>query len=427
MTTDLAKQRPSAEAKPLTLRDPELLKCPYQAYEYLREHAPVYFDSQSGLWVISRYEDARLLLADRTALNSEHATEKLRGAADPARASRIAKLFEEKGWPRERPVGNYEGEEYRERRELFESFLRAGKVRDYEPLVRDIACSLAQKLALKTEADLVSEYSEQISLRVICGLLGASDDTLPIVKESMEAMVANLGHIGSEEEEVQGALKEIAAQHHFKRLIDAKRAQPDDTLLSGFINAKLKSGTPMTDPQILMHVMLDLFMAGAETSARAITSGVYMLCQDPALQERLRSDLDGHLRTFAEEVLRLEGPASGIFRVALRDIELHGETIPKGAVVTIRLAAANRDGRHFACPADVDLERDNAATHLSFGSGPHSCVGAPLARRELYWGFKALLETLQDIRLAPNSNPEFLPNMLFRGLPELRITFARRN
>ncbi len=413
--------------KPLSVKDPDVIQCPYQAYEHLRERAPVYLDPLAGFYVVSRYEDSRKLLMDRTAVNSEHATEKLRGAADPDRAKRIQQLFIEKGWPRDRPIGNYEGEDYRERRELFEEYLRAGRVRDeYEGMVRGIAETLAQDLVGKGEVDIVADYCEQISLRVICGLLGAPADALPIVKESMDAMIANLGHIGTEEEEVQSALKEIAAQHYFKKIIDEKRARPDGTILSALVNHEFSSGRP-TEPQILMHVMLDLFMAGAETSAKALTSGVLILCENPALQERLQRNLDQQLRTFCEEVLRLEGPASGLFRVALRDIELHGATIPKGAIVSLRVAAANRDPRQFSCPDEVDLERKNAAAHLSFGSGPHSCVGAPLARRELYWGFKALLDRVTNLRLAPGETVEWLPNWMFRGIPRLRVTYDTRS
>ena len=411
---------------PISLKDPEVIQCPYEAYEFLREEAPVYYDRLAGFYVVSRYEDCRKLLLDRTAVNSEHATEKLRGASDPERAKRIQQLFIEKGWPRDRPVGNYEGAEYEERRELFESFLRAGKVRDYDPMVRGICYSLADKLTAKTQSEIVAEYAEQVSLRVICGLLGASDDAIPIVKETMDAMLANLGHIGTEEEEVANAMKEIKAQHYFKKMIDDKRANPDDTIFSAFVNNDLSTGK-MTTPQILMHVMLDLFMAGAETSSKALTSGIYYLARNPALQDELQQDLDGNLRTFVEEVLRLEGPAQGLYRIALRDIELHGTTIPKGSIVALRVGAANRDGRQFGCPADVDLERRNSATHLSFGSGPHACVGAPLARRELYWGFKALLEKVSDLRIAEGENVEWLPNWMFRGIPSLHVTYKVRS
>jgi cytochrome P450 len=323
-------------------------------------------------------------------------------------------------------VGNYEGEEYKERRDLFEKFLRAGKIKDYDDMVRNIAYSLVGQFAADGKCEVVSQYSEQISLRVICGLLGAPDDAIPIVKKSMAAMVANLGLIGPEEAEIAGAEREIAAQHYFKGMIDGLRQKPDDTILSAFVNAELPSGRKMTDPQILMHVMLDLFMAGAETTAKAITSGVALLCRNPQILRALEADLDGGLRSFGEEVLRLEGPASGLYRIALRDVTLHGVTIPKGSVVTMRIAAGNRDRRHFSSPAEIDLNRGNSATHLSFGSGMHSCVGSPLARRELYWGFKALLEGVTDLRLAEGETADYAPNLLFRGIDKLDITFRQR-
>jgi cytochrome P450 len=412
---------------PLTFKDPDVIRRPFQAYEYLRDQAPVFFDPGAGFFVISRYDDIRAALRDTEALNSEHATEKLRGASDPVRDQRIRALFAEKGWPRERPMGNYEGPEHRELRDLFERFLRAGKVRDYDPMVRDIAYSLVEGFAPDGQCEIVSQYAEQLSVRVICGLLGAPEDAFPIVKASMAAMVANLGLIMSEAEEIASAEKEIAAQHYFKAMIDRLRDRPDDTILSAFVNTPLPSGRTVTDAQILMHVMLDLFMAGAETTSKAIASGVLMLCRNPEVYAALQADPETHLRTFAEEVLRLEGPASGLFRVAQKDFELHGVGIPKGSVVTLRIAAANRDPRHFGCPADLDLERPNAATHLSFGAGVHSCVGAPLARRELYWGFKALLDRVTDLRLAPGETGEYTPNMLFRAMDHLDVTFTPRS
>jgi cytochrome P450 len=311
-------------------------------------------------------------------------------------------------------------------RDLFEQFLRAGKVRDYDSMVRDIAYSLVDTFAQDDRCEIVSQYAEQLSVRVICGLLGAPDDAIPIVKASMAAMVANLGLIMSEEEEIASAEKEIAAQHYFKAMIDRLRAKPDDSILSAFVNTRLPSGRTVTDAQILMHVMLDLFMAGAETTSKAISSGVLLLCRNPDVYAALQADPEAHLRNFAEEVLRLEGPASGLYRIALKDFELHGILIPKGALVTLRVAAANRDPRHFGCPAQLDLGRANAATHLSFGAGTHSCVGAPLARRELYWGFKALLDGVTGLQLAPGETGEYTPNILFRAIDHLNVTFTPR-
>lgn len=413
-------------ATDLSFKDPEVIRCPHEAYQYLLDEAPVFFDKQAGFYVIGRYEDCRTLLSDKTALTSEHVGEMLRGATDPGRAERIRALFAEQGWPRERAIGHYEGEEYRERRRLFESFLRAGKIRDYEDDIRDTAYALVDEIVDRGEAEMVSQFCEQMSLRIIFRLLGAPGDAIPVVKDALDAMIANLGFVGTEAEEIACAKKEIAAQHYFMALIEEKRQRPDETILSAFVNAQLPSGTRMTDPQILMHVMLDLFMAGGETTSKALASGIYMLCQDQELQRRLASDPEAHLRGFAEEVLRLEGPAAGLYRMAKRDIELHGVVIPAGSLVSLRVAAANRDAGQFPGPKDIQCERANAATHLSFGSGAHACLGSFLARRQLYWGFKALVERLEDIRIRPGAEIRHANNWMFRAIEELPVVFGKR-
>ena len=140
--------------------------------------------------------------------------------------------------------------------------------------------------------------------------------------------------------------------------------------------------------------------------------------------KRLSSDPEKYLRTFCEEVLRLEGPVQGLFRQAATDIELHGVTIPRGAMINIRYAAANRDEREFACPAELDLERDKPGRHVGFGSGVHHCLGAPLARRELYWAFHALCNRVESLEFVPDANTfEVAPNFSLRALKALHVRF----
>ena len=114
----------------------------------------------------------------------------------------------------------------------------------------------------------------------------------------------------------------------------------------------------------------------------------------------------------------------GLFRVTTSAIDLHGTQIPAGAVLNIRYAAANRDPRQFECPEKLDLDRKRHGSHMSFGSGIHHCVGATLARSELTYGFRALLERLDNIRLAPGKNDlRHSPNFMLRGLESLHIEF----
>ncbi len=99
-------------------------------------------------------------------------------------------------------------------------------------------------------------------------------------------------------------------------------------------------------------------------------------------------------------------------------------TIPANSLINVRFAAANRDAGRFECPSQFDIERSNAASHLAFGSGQHACVGAPLARRELYRGFQTLLTRCRNIRLAPGRNDfSHVPGLMLRALRELHIEF----
>jgi cytochrome P450 len=408
-----------------SLTDPDTLRCPYEAYKYLLSEEPVFHDEASGLWFLSRYLDTRDILRNPV-MSTAHVTEKLRTLMSPERAARIQKLFEEKGWPRERNLPNYEGEEHREIRAVFEQYLRAGKIKEHDEWIRDWSYSVVDTFAADGKCEVLSQFSEMISIGTLCRLVDADLDKIPLIRESMHAIEAGLSFTQNEETDLENAEKEIAAQHYFMELINQKRANPDDGLLSAIVNARFPSGRSLSDRQLLTQIQFDLFMAGADTTNKAMTTGVALMTKNPDVFARLQADPEKHLRTFVEEVLRLEPPASGTFRVATEDLSLHDRTIPAGSVVTPRIAAANLDERQFGCPAKLDLDRTNAATHMSFGSGQHACIGAPLARRELYWAFKALLDRVTDIRLAEGEEVEYIPSLVFRGIGRLNVTFTPR-
>ena len=133
------------------------------------------------------------------------------------------------------------------------------------------------------------------------------------------------------------------------------------------------------------------------------------------------------MKTFVEEVVRLESPVQSLMRFVARDIDIGGTTIPGGAIVNVRFAAANRDERAFECPEKLDLDRPKAGAHMGFGSGPHHCLGAPLARRELTWGFTAVVDRFEDMWFAEGKNRFAIrPHFLLRSMAELHIEFEPR-
>ena len=173
--------------------------------------------------------------------------------------------------------------------------------------------------------------------------------------------------------------------------------------------------------------MIDhLFIGGNETTTFALTSGMWLLMQQPEVEERLRED-PSRIRTFVDEVLRLESPTQGMDRHTAIETEIAGVTIPKGAHIHMRYAAANRDPAQYGCPADIDLDRPNGYRHLAFSIGESHCPGAALSRLEQNISWHLLLDRIENIRLAESGNElTHFTNLTLRSFQELRITFDKR-
>ena len=183
-------------------------------------------------------------------------------------------------------------------------------------------------------------------------------------------------------------------------------------------------GSPLTDNELHTEVMSDLFVGGSETTTNALSAGVMLLIEQPDAWRRLKADPEACLEPFVEEVLRLESPVQGLLRETRVEVELHGVTIPAGSVVQLRFGAANRDERQFECPRDVKLDRKRPRGHLAFGVGAHHCLGAPLARRELYFGFKALVDRVDELWYVEGGNAlEYRPSYFLRIMESLQIGF----
>jgi len=199
------------------------------------------------------------------------------------------------------------------------------------------------------------------------------------------------------ERQVELAHQFVEMQQYMARAIQRVRETPDDRLLSRLANTETDGR--LLEMRELQSLILQILVAGNETTTTTLASGMRSLLQQPELVEELRANPD-RVRPFLEETLRVAAPLQTMFRKAMTDVELHGVTIPAGSLVEVRYGAANRDPRKFACPAEVDLERNNSASHLSFGAGIHMCIGNQLARAELRLAFETLVRHLDSMELS---------------------------
>jgi cytochrome P450 len=258
--------------------------------------------------------------------------------------------------------------------------------------------------------------------------MGANPDDIWQIKEWTEAFFHRISLMQSEEAELISVRKEIEAQHYFQPIFERLREKPDDSLLSALVNTVIAEwGRPLNDNELHAEMMADTFVGGSETTTNAISAGVKLLIENPLVWEQLQSDPDRYLKVFIEEVLRLESPVQSLMRATAKDVELSGVTIPAGSLINIRFAAANRDERRFDNPDSLDLDRPRAGGHMAFGSGKHHCLGAPLARRELHWSFKALVDRIDSMWFAEGKNDfSYHPHYLLRAMKSLHIEFKAK-
>ena len=402
--------------------DARVQNCPYHAYQTLRDEAPVWRDPITGMYVITRFDDLRDVLLDpERFINGARPR-----ALDSERARRMRELYETKGWLPAPTLAGRDDPNHKEMRTMFNEAFRPKRIAAMDPFVEATAYRLIDAFVDAGRCDWVKQFAVPLPLIVIGHQVGVPEKDIWQIKRWTDAWVQRLGMMQTEAQERWSVEMEIEAQHYFQQVFERLRKEPDDTLLSEMVNRVIPEWErPLNDNELHAEMMADTFVGGSETTTNAISAGVMLLIQNPDVWQRLKSDPGRHLKTFIEEVLRLEGPVQGLFRTAAQDIELHGVTIPKGAAVNIRYAAANRDEREFECPEKLDLDREKPGRHLAFGSGVHHCLGAPLARRELYWSFKALVDRIDDMRFVPGANDFTVqPNFALRALNELHIEFT---
>ncbi len=410
--------------------DQGIQNCPYHAYQLLRDDAPVWKDPITGFFVITRFEDLRAVLLDTEQYSNsmQGGQGGSRGRLDAERAMRMHQRYQENGWVPAPTLAGRDDPNHKQMRAMFNEAFRPKVINAMDPFVRDTAYKLIDAFIDDGHCDWVKQMAVPLPLIVIGQQMGVPEEDIWKIKAWTDAWVQRLGMMQTEEEEAWSVDMEIEAQHYFQPIFERLRQEPNGTLLSELVNREIPEwGRTLTDNELHAEMMADTFVGGSETTTNAIAYGVKLLIENPHVWQTLKSDPEKYLRTFCEEVVRLEGPVQGLFRYAAKDIELHGVHIPAGAMINVRYAAANRDEREFECPADVDLEREKPGRHLGFGSGVHHCVGAPLARRELYWSFRALCDRIDEMSFMPDANTfEQAPNFALRALQELHINFVAK-
>ncbi|HEU4323023.1 MAG TPA: cytochrome P450 [Roseiflexaceae bacterium] len=336
-----------------------------------RPGQPAFYDPERRAWQVFRYEEVQRVLSDYTTFSSNRG-----GKLDPADPS-TANV---------ETIVNQDPPRHRQMRALMLQAFTPRAVARMEPHIRRLAHMLIDEVVGRGEMDVVEAVAAPLPLLVIAELLGVPQDDQQRLRRLSDTTVQ------FKTEDSAKARQMI--QQYFLALVAQRRAEPREDLISALIAAKVDEQS-LSDQEVVDY-SLTLFVAGNETTRGLIGSA--MVCFDlfPQALAEVRAD-PGLLPDAIEEVVRYIPPVSQFPRVAAVDTQIDGQDVRAGEWVMPWIQSANRDPAQFADPEVFDIRR-NPNRHLSFGHGPHFCLGTSLARMEARIALEVLLERLAEIR-----------------------------
>ncbi len=403
-------------------------ECPFPYFQAIRREAPVYFMPEIGAWYVSRYEDLRHVKKHPRIFSNQTYTL----GANRGTSRDIAESYRsEHGWARVHTLQRTDPPVHTRYRKLINHAFTVKRIRAMTEYIETVVNDLIDRFIDRGECDFVREFAIPLPCTVIADQLGVPRERIWDLKQWSDAMLAPGGGFTDDAQAVECGRLVVEAQRFFARIIADRRRERRDDIISDLVHATVDDEQNGGQRHLDMHELLDLLdqllTGGNETTTNAIGSGLMLLLERPGTLQRLRED-DKLLRNFIEESLRYETPVMHLWRVTTEDTELGGVPLPKGSSLALGYASANRDEDVFEDAETFDVARRRAGAHLAFGSGPHHCPGAPLARQEMLSSFTVLLARLENIQLKnPQDAFEHVPSSFLRGLKALDITFDVRN
>lgn len=387
--------------------EPGFTDDPYPAYQRLRETAPVY-DSQFGVWILSRYQDVSAILRGPHSVNSDN----ISGGIFREQYDQLDRGV--------RPLSMLDRDppDHTRLRSLVAKVFTPRAIAALEPRVTSLVDAALDRMADEGKADVVSALAFPLPFEVISAMLGMPPTDQVRVRELSGLVVRSLEVIV--DPELLAAIGQAGRELHetIAEVIAWKREHPADDLLTALIAAE-EAGDKLTDEELIAQVEL-LFIAGHETTVNLIASGTVALLRNPAQLALLRAS-PALAANATEELLRYDSPVQQSRRITLAPYQVGGREIPAGTFVVAALASANRDESFWGPSAPrLRLDRENARQHVAFGAGPHHCLGASLARLEGRVAIERLVRRFP--RLALGGDVEWNGRMNLRGPARVPVT-----
>lgn len=399
----------SARAAAFNPFEPAYMQAPGDYLRWAREEEPVFWSPQLGYWVVTRYDDVKAVFRDNLLFSPSVALEKITPASPE-----VLQILQGYGFAMNRTMVNEDEPDHMARRRLLMDAFLPQRLITLEPMVRQLARQTMDRFVDQGRADLVGEMFYEIPLTIALKFLGVPDEGAEQLRQFAVAHTLNTWGRPTPEEQVEIAHNVGRFWQTAQRILDTMRAQPDG---EGWMYETIRQHLAHPDvvPESYLRSMMMAILAAAHETTSNATANAFLtllshrkawedLCANPAL-----------IPNAVEECLRVAGSIIAWRRVATADAVVGGVPIPKGGKLLLVQASANFDPRHFENPDEVDVYRESAVEHLTFGYGAHQCMGKNIGRMQMRVFIEEFVRRLPHMRLVEGQKIDYLSNTSFRG------------
>jgi len=392
----------------------EILQDPYPTYSRLLEEGPLHYvdvGSKWAVWSVFSHAECSAMAKDPRC-SAKRAQQQLL-ALPLSRQAEFSELARMLGlW-----LIFMDPPEHTRLRKLLNKGFSPAAIEALRPQVEAIVDRMLKPLQHGSEVELMREFANPMPVRIICEMLGISQELNETFVNWSRAIALFRGSPDRTVEQAKAAQDAlIELTEYFRKTVAERKRNKGNDLISLLIDIE-EEGEVLTEEELYAQCIALLF-AGHETTRNLIGNGMYTLLKHPQETAELRENPD-MIRTTVEELLRYESPVQFTARVLKEDIEICGQRIPRKWTILCMLGAANRDPKRFKDPNKLDLKRLNNQ-HLAFSAGPHACIGGQLARLEGQIAIQNLVQRFPNMKLT-GPKPEWASTFGFRGLNSLPV------
>ena len=392
----------------------DFVKNPYQTYNSMRAHKPILFSQTTRLHWVTKMEFAQEMLRDKRFSVDDRKypiAEKRRKEFKKAGREIMLEQFENPSMLKLDPP------DHSRIRKLVQYGFTNRYITSLEPEIKKVVDDCLEKVHNQDSFDLIDDLAKPLPAIVIAKMMGLPNEDLDQFQAWSEDLLLGVGGIGTSREDIKksGDAYESLIRY-FEKIILSRKDEPGDDFIGKLIQAE-EEGDKLNIKEMYGTCLL-LLIAGHETTTRLIGNGLFTLLNHPDQFLLLKNNYD-LIPNAIEEMLRYEPPVHATVRFAHDDMAYAGKDYRRGTAFAVSIAGANRDPEANKNPNSFDISRQEIK-HISFGYGPHMCIGASLARIESRIAFETLFERFSKLELL-DKNPLWGKNLIFRGFDNLKL------